>query len=254
MNISYHRWFSKNLNQDMEIKSYGTKGLSMLAFPTLGGRFFDFENFGMVASIESWINSESVVLYTIDSYDCQSWLDTSLQPAERASQHDKYVAYLTEEVVPFVQRQQESEEKMMLVGCDMGGYHASNFFFKRPDLFNGFISLSGFFDLQRFTEDFVDETIYYNSPLHYLPRLTDLWYLDLYRQSQIIICTGQGMWERQMVANAHALQRVLQEKDIPCKVDFWGYDADHNWSWWRKQFPYFLEFILSSQKDVSSIK
>jgi esterase/lipase superfamily enzyme len=62
------------------------------------------------------------------------------------------------------------------------------------------------------------------------------------------------MWERQMVANAHALQRVLQEKDIPCKVDFWGYDADHNWSWWRKQFPYFLEFILSSQKDVSSIK
>jgi len=252
MNISYHRWFSENINQDMELKSYGTEGVCLLAFPTLGGHFYDFENFEMVASITPWINNGKVNLYALDSIDNQSWLCKDLLPAERAKVHEQYFTYVTEEVIPFIHHQTHTENRIFLVGCDMGGYHASNFFFRRPDLFSGFLSMSGFFDLQRFTDDFVDETIYYNSPLHYLPRLTDLWYLDQFRQSQIIICSGQGIWERQMVANAYALQRILQEKDIPHKLELWGFDADHDWVWWRKQFPYYLETILHSEEASSS--
>ncbi|KPL77823.1 hypothetical protein ADN00_08020 [Ornatilinea apprima] len=246
MNISYHRWFSENLNQDMEIKVYGSKGVALLAFPTLGGRFYDFENFGMIAAVEDQIEAGNLTCFTVDSFDHQSWLNTSLEPAERARLHEQYATYIFEEVVPFIHRQSTDQVKILLTGCDMGGYHAANFFFRRPDLFAGFICLSGFFDLQRFTDNFVDETIYYNSPLHYLPRLTDIWYLDLYRQSHLVVCTGQGMWERQMVANAHALKRVLQEKDISCRVDFWGFEADHDWSWWRKQLPYYLKPILAA--------
>jgi len=27
----------------------------------------------------------------------------------------------------------------------------------------------------------------------------------------------------------------------PLWVDLWGHDVNHDWPWWRKQFPYFLE-------------
>ena len=43
MNIDYQRWYSPNLNQDMEIKIYGHAGKPMLVFPAQGGRFFIYK-------------------------------------------------------------------------------------------------------------------------------------------------------------------------------------------------------------------
>ena len=51
MNVEYHKWFSQNLNQDMELKVYGHAGKPMLVFPAQSGRFYDFENFGMVGAV-----------------------------------------------------------------------------------------------------------------------------------------------------------------------------------------------------------
>ena len=65
--------------------------------------------------------------------------------------------------------------------------------------------------------------------------------LDQYRQSQIIICVGQGAWEGPMIADAARMKEIMASKDIPCWVDFWGHDVNHDWPWWRRQFPYFLE-------------
>jgi len=42
--------------------------------------------------------------------------------------------------------------------------------------------------------------------------MNDAWYLDQYRQSKIIVCTGQGAWEEAMVADARALQHILEQK------------------------------------------
>ena len=42
----------------------------------------------------------------------------------------------------------------------------------------------------------MDDDVYLSSPLDYLPGLEDPWYLDQYRQSRIIICSGQGAWEQ----------------------------------------------------------
>jgi len=122
----------------------------------------------------------------------------------------------------------------------MGAFHAANFFFRHPDVFDTMISLSGLFHLQMFTGDYVDDNVYFNSPLRYLPGLTDPWYLDQYRQSNIIVGVGQGAWEDAMLADAHALKRILEDKGIPHWIDIWGYDVNHDWPWWRKMMPYFL--------------
>ena len=132
----------------------------------------------------------------------------------------------------------------------MGAYHAANFFFRHPDVFDTTIALSGVYSLNMFIGDYMDENVYFNSPINYLPDLDDPYLLDQYRQSNIIICCGQGAWEDEMVADSHTLKQILDAKKIPNWVDFWGYDVNHDWPWWRKMLPYFLDQLsLPSYSD-----
>lgn len=251
MQIEYHRWFSPNLGHDMELKVYGWYGKPMLVFPTQAARFFDYENNGMIDAISWFIENGKVKVFTIDSVDGQSWVNWNAHPADRARRHEDYDRYVTREVAPFIhQHCGGSPEKMISTGCSMGGYHAGNFFFRHPDLFDAVISLSGIFQLNMFIGDYSDHNVYLNSPLAYLPNLNDPEYLDLYRQSHIIICTGQGAWEDEMRIDAQAMKNLLKEKDIPAWVDFWGYDVNHDWPWWRKQLPYFLSFVLDEDQEL----
>ena len=47
-----------------------------------------------------------------------------------------------------------------------------------------------------------------------------------------------------MIRTTGMLKSIFEEKGIRAFFDFWGYDVDHDWPWWRKQFPYFLNKIL----------
>lgn len=241
MNIEYHKWYSPNLNQDMELKVYGEAGKPVLVFPAQGGRFYDYENFGMIGAISGSIVMGNIQVFTVDSIDNQSWSNWNVHPADRARRHEDYDRYIIQEVVTFIREQTtNSDQKILTTGCSMGAYHSANFFFRHPDIFDAVISLSGLFQLKMFVGDYVDDNIYYNTPLYYLPNLTDPWYLKRYLQSQIIICAGQGAWEDAMVADAHAIKKILEAKDIPHWVDFWGYDVNHDWPWWQKMMPYYL--------------
>jgi len=131
----------------------------------------------------------------------------------------------------------------MTSGCSMGAYHAVNFFLKHPDVFAGTIALSGLYRLDR--EEFAItgndlESVWYNSPVHYLAELDNPWFLDLYRQSSIIICTGQGAWEEESIADTRKLGNILKAKDVDAWIDFWGDDVNHDWPWWYQQMNYFL--------------
>ncbi|MDR3574827.1 MAG: alpha/beta hydrolase-fold protein [Anaerolineaceae bacterium] len=244
MNIDYLKWWSSNLGQDMELKTYGQSGRPVLVFPAMGGRFFDFEDFGMKDACAELIEAGKYRFITVDSVDHQSWANWGADPADRAKRHEDYDRYVTQEVIPLIREQsRDPSMKPIVTGCSMGGYHSGNFFFKHPDLFDGMISLSGIFQLKMFVGDFINDDVYFNSPLLYLPEQTDPWYVDKYCHSNIVICVGQGDWEEPMIEDAHAMQKVLVEKKIPSWVDFWGQDVNHDWPWWRKQLPYFLGFL-----------
>ncbi len=250
MNVEYHKWWSPSLNQDMELKVYGSGGKPVVVFPTQGGRFYQYEDFGMVAACHPFIVDYKIQLFTLDSIDDQSWTNWSSHPADRARRHLDYDRYFMDEVAPFIRKKSAFKGKFLTTGCSMGGYHSANFFFRHPDVFDTLISISGIFRLNMFIGDYLDDNVYFNSPLAYLPNLEDPWYLDQYRQSQIIICVGQGAWEDPMIADAHAVKRILEDKDIPHWVDFWGHDVNHDWPWWRKMMPYFLGHIDLSPERV----
>ena len=112
---------------------------------------------------------------------------------------------------------------------------------RHPEIFDTLIAISGLYRLNHFIGDYVDENVYFNSPLMYLENLTDPEYLELYRQSRIIVCAGQGAWEDEMLEDTLTLKRILEQKNIPHLIDIWGGDVNHDWPWWRKMLPYFLE-------------
>jgi esterase/lipase superfamily enzyme len=242
MQIEYHKWFSPILGHDMELKVYGYYGKPALAFPSQEGRFYDFEGWGMINTLSRFIESGQIKLVTVDSLDSQSWANWGAHPADRARRHQDYDRYIVEEVVPFMRRHSgDTDQKFLTTGVSMGAYHAANFFFRHPNTFDTVIALSGLFQLNHFIGDYMDENVYFNTPLAYLPNLDDPWYLDQYRQSRIIVGVGQGAWEDEMLADARSLKRILEEKGIPHWIDFWGQDVNHDWPWWQRMLPYFLD-------------
>ncbi len=239
MNIEYHKWYSSYLNQEMELKVYGHAGKAVVVFPTSNGRFYQYEDFGMVEACRSFIDQGKIKLFAVDSIDHQSWHNYDAHPAGRARRHNEYDRYIAEEVTSFICDHGSATPKFLATGCSLGAYHSANFFFRHPDVFDALIALSGLYSLQFSVGAYMDDDVYLNSPLAYLPNLEDPWYLDQYRQSQIVLCTGQGAWEDGQ-DDAWAIKRILEEKNVPCWVDFWGHDVNHDWPWWRKQMPFFL--------------
>jgi esterase/lipase superfamily enzyme len=240
MNVEERSWHSDALGQEMALKVYGHAGRPLLAFPSQDGRYWDFESWGMVEACAPFIDAGRVRLISVDGIDWQSWTNHAISPAERAARHDAYDRYLTGEVVPFA-RDLTGWDRAWATGASMGGYHAANLLFRHPDLVDGLIALSGLYQLGLFVGDDQSEGVYLNSPLRYLPNLEDPWYLDRLRQAKIAIVVGRGAWEDDMLADTRALRDVLAAKGIPAIVDEWGEDVNHDWPWWRKMLPYYLD-------------
>ena len=60
MHRSYHRWYSRTLGRDMEMLLFGHAGAPVLVFPTSQGRFYEYEDRGMVGALaehleQGWI-------------------------------------------------------------------------------------------------------------------------------------------------------------------------------------------------------
>ena len=244
MQIEYHKWRSPSLGQEMELKVYGYYGKPMLVFPAQDGRFFEFEGMGMLNACAQHVETGQIKVFTVDSIDGQSWSNQAVHPADRARRHQDYDRYITAEVAPFIGRHcGNADQKIITTGVSMGGYHAGNFFFRHPDLFDTLIAISGLFRLNHFIGDYMDDNVYFNSPLSYLENLSDPAIIGLYRQSHIMVCAGQGAWEEEMLADALALKSILEKKGIPNWIDVWGGDVSHDWPWWRKMLPYFLDSL-----------
>ena len=62
MKVEYYKEYSPCLERDMEYKVYGHAGTPILVFPSQNGRFFDFENNGMVATVEDLIDNGNIQL------------------------------------------------------------------------------------------------------------------------------------------------------------------------------------------------
>jgi esterase/lipase superfamily enzyme len=91
-----------------------------------------------------------------------------------------------------------------------------------------------------YTKGFYDEQVYYNSPCHYIPNLTDHYVLEQIRSSNHIhILTGSGAYEAPDAAREFA--GVLYNKGINYELSVWGEEWKHDWPTWRAMLPLFID-------------
>jgi esterase/lipase superfamily enzyme len=245
LDISYHKAWSGELGRDMEYKRYGFAGRPVVVFPTSQGTFYQFEDQGGVGALGELIDTGRIQLFTIDGIDSETFFNKSGEHGGRIARHEAYFRYVRNEALQEIAGTAAASNggqslKPIFTGCSMGGFHASNFVFRFPDVAAGVVSLSGVYSTKGFLGDDLSGDIYFNSPLDYLANLEDSATLDRLRLLRLIFCCGRGAWEEPMLTETHALERVLAAKSIPAWVDFWGGDVAHDWPWWHKQLPYFF--------------
>ena len=237
----HHAWHSPSLGRPMELKTYGWQGRPVLVFPSSEGRFFQYEDSGMVEVCQPFLEAGRIKLFTVDSVDSESWYSRQAHPADKARRHQQYDAYITREVVPFIHDHcRIGPIPVITTGCSFGAYHAANSLLRHPDLFDTAICLSGIYGLHEFVGDYSDDNVYLNDPLRYLHHLHDPQYLDLYRRSRIILCVGQGAWEDRCLAQTRELSSVLNQRGVGHWLDIWGHDVNHDWPFRRKMMRYHL--------------
>jgi esterase/lipase superfamily enzyme len=249
MRISYHKEYSHFLNREMEYKVYGHAGKPMLVFPTSLGRFYQYEDSGMVHTLREFINAGKLQIWACDSIDEETFFSPHWNIEDRVARHEQYDKYIMQELIPGILHQSQAnnggdEQRILISGCSMGAYYSGNFFFRYPQYFDTLIALSGVYSTKYFFGDYVSDAVYFNSPLDYLPQLQDEYYLDQYRHSRIVICCGQGAYEDEMLHETHLLQDLLQHKQIPARIDYWGQDVDQDWPWWNRQIHYYVTSVL----------
>ncbi len=247
MNREYITQYSPCLNRDMHLLVYGHSGLGILVFPCQDAMCDNYENFGMIDTLKDYIESGQIQLFCVDTVDRESWSDVNGDKEHRAYMQEQYYYYIVNEVVPFIKNQYHVE-KLITNGCSLGATHAAITFLRRPDLFDGVIALSGYYDAMHFWDGWCNSTLYYNSPVHFLAELPeDHPYIELYNQRKIILSIGQGAWQKEGIRTLNIIRDIFREKGIDGWLDFWGYDVDHDWPWWKKQMLYFLPYVLNDE-------
>ncbi|MFC4211289.1 esterase family protein [Pedobacter lithocola] len=242
MHREYHKWFSNNLNRDMELLVFGYSGRAVLFFPTRTARFYDYENWGIVNSIHTALNNGEIQLICLDSIDGESFYNKDVFPSVRIERHLQYEKYILEEVIPFVNAINNSNF-LETAGCSMGAYHAINLATKYPWLFKKAVGISGRYDLTEAPGDFEDllngfrsDKVYYNMPAQFIANIENEETLNQLRAMEIILAVGET--DPFLEGNLQ-LSKLLNEKGINNHFYQWGSNA-HRPHYWRQMVPIYI--------------
>jgi esterase/lipase superfamily enzyme len=94
MNREYHKNYSHELQRDMEALVFGHAGQPLLVFPTSRGRFFEYEDAGMIRALAPKIDQGKLQVFCPDSVDGESWYNKGVHPGSRIWRHVQYERYV----------------------------------------------------------------------------------------------------------------------------------------------------------------
>lgn len=237
-------WYSQNLGMEMPLVAYGHAGYPLLMFPTAAADYLEYERFHLVDAIKPLIEAGRVRAYSINSVNRYSLLNEQASPPWKAELLTRYDRYITDEVLPLIRNDSgDAQARPITTGASLGAFLSANSYFRHPDLLRGVIAMSGSYDIRSYLKGYTDDNVYFNNPMDYLKNLNDDYHLPLLKRADaIFILSGQGAYEAP--ERSRQLSELLNSKGIPNTLDLWGHDVDHDWPWWRKMLPYYLDKLF----------
>lgn len=234
MNREYHRWYSPSLNRDMELLIFGHAGARVLVFPTSMGKFFEWEDRGMMATLGEHLRKGWLQLFCVDSVDGESWYSPR-HPSQRLARHEQYHQYLLHEVLPF-SRHKNPNSFLIVTGASFGGGHAVSFGLRHPDQAGRVLSMSGLCDIRRFGDGYYDDRLYFSNPVDFIANEHDPFRLGQLRRQDVILAIGRD--DRLREGNER-LSRVLWGKNIGNALRIWD-GWSHDWPYWQKMILLYI--------------
>jgi esterase/lipase superfamily enzyme len=236
-------WHSHRLGTYMPIVRYGDYGNTLLLYPTAQSDFLDNERFFLIKVLEPLIFARKLNVFCIETINGRAWMNPHVPVPVKARLQALYSEYVEEEVVPHIRRTlRDPHARVGVAGASFGAFHAANQFFRRPDLFNLLVGMSGFYDLEgSYLHGFNGPDAYFNNPMWFVREMhPGSWQLEKIRdESRIYLLTGTGAHEAPQLTRQFS--ELLWSKGIWHFVDFWGHDMPHDWPTWRKMLPWVLE-------------
>ncbi|MBS1520611.1 MAG: esterase family protein [Bacteroidetes bacterium] len=242
MDREYIKWYSPALQKDMELLVFGRGGASIIFFPPRMGRFYDYENWGVMESLRSKIEKGYIQVFCVDSDDCQSFYNYWLHPAQKVQREIQYEKYIVNEVVPLV-RSKNPGGFMIAAGCSLGAYHAMNIGLRNSWVFNKLVGMSGRYDItvqighyDNLLGGYWDENVYFNMPPQYISNLTDPSILNRLKQIEIVLAIGQ---DDILLDSNRLFNYKLTEKGARSYMHVWDQEA-HRARYWRQMVNNYL--------------
>ena len=235
MHREHHRWYSPTLGRDMELLVFGHAGARMLVFPTSMGRFYEWEDQGMLEALRPRIEAGWLQVTCVDSVDAESWYAKWKHPGDRAWRHAQYDAYLRDEVLLLTAR--NPNPFLIAAGASFGAYHALAFALRYPQLVGRAIGLSGLYDIREQTDGYSDPTVYAYNPADFVLQEHEPWRLEALRRQEIVLAIGR---DDPMRGNNEYFSGRLWAKNIWHALRIWDGWA-HDWPWWREMVVRYVD-------------
>lgn len=234
MHREHVRWFSPRLERDMDLLVFGHAGARVVVFPSSMGRFFEWEDQGMIGALGHHLEQGHLQLYCVDSVDEQSWYANWKHPADRARHHARYDAYLRQEVVPLTEG--NPNPFLITTGASFGAYHAVTFALRYPEIVSRTIGLSGLYDIREQTGGYSDDTVYAFNPADFILGEHDRDRLHHLHRLDIVLAIGK---DDPMRGNNDYFSGRLWQQNLWHALRLWDGWA-HDWPFWRQMIAAYI--------------
>jgi esterase/lipase superfamily enzyme len=214
----------------MDLLVFGHSGWPVVVFPTSLGTFFEYENAGMVGALADKIDAGALQLFCVSTVDAETFYARHLPPRARLDRYLAWERYLIKDLAGLI-RTVNGSPTAGVTGCSFGGYHALTMALRHPDLFTSCVTMGGAFDISRFLDGYYDPDAYLLCPPHFLPGLTDDWFLSRIRRNKWVFVTGEHDICR---GDTEGAAKLLGDRQVPTHLHVWGNGSVHDWPEWIK--------------------
>jgi esterase/lipase superfamily enzyme len=220
----------------MELLIFGHSGARVLVFPSSMGRFFEWEDRGMIhGALGHHIEQGWLQVCCVDSVDDESWYARWKHPHDRAIRHAQYDGYLRDEVLPLLEYINPNPY-LITTGASFGAYHAMSFALRYPHRVGRVIGLSGLYDVREVIGGYSDEAVYFYNPPDFVMGESDGDRLAAMQRLDIIMAIGR---DDPMRGNNDYFSGRLWSKGIGNALRIWDGWA-HDWPYWQRMLPMYI--------------
>jgi esterase/lipase superfamily enzyme len=220
----------------MDLLVFGHAGARAVVFPTSMGRFYEWEDRGMMGVLAERLERGWLQLYCLDSVDEESWYARWKHPRDRALRHAQYDAYVRDEVLP-LSNQLNANPFLMTMGASFGAYHAVTFALRYPHLVNRSIGLSGLYDIREQTGGYSDELVYHYNPADFILGEHDPGRMAAIDRLDLILAIGR---DDPMRAGNEDFSGRLWSRGVGNALRIWD-GWSHDWPYWREMIRLYVE-------------